>query len=153
MAQDEYYMRLAIEAARQAEEEGEVPIGAVIVYEDEVISTSYNRRETLQSSLAHAEIFAIHEANKHFNSWRLENCTLYVTLEPCPMCAGAIIQSRIDRVVYGAKDFKAGCVGTLMDLLSDLRFNHQVEWRSGVLGEECSALLTNFFKKLRKKDS
>src|SRR5699024_10540050 len=122
-----------------------VPIGAVIVYKGEVIARGYNKRESNQVSLNHAELIAIARANKQLGSWRLENCTLYVTLEPCPMCAGALVQSRIERVVYGAKDPKAGCVGTLMNLVTDQRFNHQVDWTSGVLEKECSYLLTDFF--------
>ena len=149
--QDEKYMYMAIMEAKKAREIGEVPIGAVIVFENEIIATGYNVRETTQSTLAHAELVAIKEANKKIGSWRLEDCTLYVTLEPCPMCAGAIIQSRIKRVVYGAKDPKAGCAGTLMNLLDENRFNHQAELTTGVLEEECSSLLTSFFRELRKQ--
>ena len=149
--QDEKYMYMAIMEAKKAREIGEVPIGAVIVFENEIIATGYNVRETTQSTLAHAELVAIKEANKKIGSWRLEDCTLYVTLEPCPMCAGAIIQSRIKRVVYGAKDPKAGCAGTLMNLLDENRFNHQAELITGVLEEECSSLLTSFFRELRKQ--
>lgn len=148
---DERFMQIAIEEAKKAREINEVPIGAVIVYHDEVIATGYNLRETTQTTLSHAELLAIQEANKKIGSWRLEDCTLYVTLEPCPMCAGAIVQSRIRRVVFGAFDPKAGCGGTLMNLLEDERFNHQAELISGVLETECSALLTDFFKELRKK--
>lgn len=151
LLKDKKFMRLALEEARKAEEMGEVPIGAVIVYEGEVIGTGYNQRELTQMTLSHAELMAIEEANKKIGSWRLEDCTLYVTLEPCPMCAGALVQSRIKRVVYGASDPKAGCVGTLMNLVQEKRFNHQVEWESAVLEKECSELLTNFFKKLRQK--
>jgi len=148
---DEYYMDLAILEAKKAEKLGEVPIGAVIVCDDKIISTGYNERETTHSTLAHAELTAIARANEINSSWRLENCTLYVTLEPCPMCAGAIIQSRIKRVVYGASDYKSGCAGTLMNLLVDERFNHQVDLTTGVKQKETSALLTNFFKTLRNK--
>lgn|SRR5699024_4123627 len=151
MTEDERYMLLALEAAKQAEAIGEVPIGAVIVYEDEVIATGYNKREKLQTTLSHAEIFAMQEANEKIGSWRLENCTMYVTLEPCMMCAGAIVQSRIKRVVYGASDPKGGCAGTLMNLLEDERFNHQVEVTSGVLEDECKSILQAFFKQLRHK--
>lgn len=151
LSKDEKFMELAILEAKKAKKIGEVPIGAVIVCDDEVISTGYNERETTYSTLAHAELTAISRANKIKSSWRLEECTLYVTLEPCPMCAGAIIQSRIKRVVYGASDYKSGCAGTLMNLLDDSRFNHQVEVIKGVKEEETSALLTNFFKKLRDK--
>ena len=148
---DETYMLAAMREAEKAREINEVPIGAVIVYEGEIIASGYNIRETLQTTLSHAELIAIQEANKKIGSWRLEDCTLYVTLEPCPMCAGAIVQSRIKRVVYGAPDPKAGCVGTLMNLLDDKRFNHQVEVTSGVLERECGQLLTDFFRKLRNK--
>lgn len=147
---DEKFMQTAIDEAHKASKLNEVPIGAVIVYENEIIATGYNIRETSQSTLSHAELIAIQAANQKLSSWRLEDCTLYVTLEPCQMCAGAIVQSRIKRVVFGAFDPKAGCVGTLMNLLDDERFNHQVEVTSGVLEEECSKLLTTFFQKLRK---
>lgn len=148
---DETYMKLAIAEAKKAEAIGEVPIGAVIVHDEQVIGTGYNVRETTQKAGTHAELLAIEQANEHVGSWRLEDCTLYVTLEPCPMCAGAIVQSRIPRVVYGARDPKAGCVGTLMNLLQEERFNHQAEVTTGVLEEDCSALLTNFFANLRKR--
>lgn len=147
---DEQYMSLAIEEAKKAEQMKEVPIGAVIVYKGEVIGKGYNVREATQKTLSHAELIAIQEANKKIGSWRLEECTLYVTLEPCPMCAGAIIQSRIKRVVYGARDMKAGCAGTLMNLLEEARFNHQAEVTHGILEEECRLLLTNFFQQLRQ---
>lgn len=146
---DEVFMQEAIKQAILAKEQAEVPIGAVIVFQDKVIATGYNVRETSQSTLSHAELIAIQEANSKIGSWRLEDCTLYVTLEPCPMCAGAIVQSRIKRVVFGAFDPKAGCAGSLMNLLNDDRFNHQVEFESGVLEEECGQLLTEFFKGLR----
>ncbi|RKQ13756.1 nucleoside deaminase [Oceanobacillus bengalensis] len=144
-------MRQAIKEAKKAQEMEEVPIGAVIVYKDDIIATGHNMRESTQKTLSHAELIAIEEANKKISSWRLEDCTLYVTLEPCPMCAGAIVQSRIKRVVYGAPDPKAGCAGTMMNLLNETRFNHQVELARGILEEECSLLLTNFFQTLRKK--
>lgn len=144
-------MKLAIDQAREAEAIGEVPIGAVIVHDGEVVGTGYNLRETSQQANSHAEMIAIQAANEQVGSWRLEDCTLYVTLEPCPMCAGAIIQSRIPRVVFGASDPKAGCVGTIMNLLKEERFNHQADVTSGVLGEECSVLLTTFFSKLRER--
>lgn len=152
MNKDKKYMELAILEAKKAQSLNEVPIGAVIVLNDEVIASGYNIRETSQTTLSHAELIAINEANKKVGSWRLEDCTLYVTLEPCPMCAGAIIQSRIKRVVYGATDPKAGCAGTLMNLLIEDRFNHQVEVTGGILQSECSGLLANFFKALRKKN-
>lgn len=144
-------MTLAITEAKKALAYDEVPIGAVIVYKGEVIATGFNRRETTQTTLSHAELMAIVEANVKIGSWRLEDCTLYVTLEPCPMCAGAIVQSRIKRVVYGATDPKAGCAGTLMNLLNEERFNHQVEVEKGVLEAECGALLTDFFRQLRDR--
>lgn len=148
---DEQFMELAIEEAKKAWMINEVPIGAVIVYEGEVVAQGYNVRETSQTTLSHAELIAIHKANDYIGSWRLEDCTLYVTLEPCPMCAGAIIQSRIKRVVFGASDPKAGCAGTLMNLLDDQRFNHQAEVVGGVLEEQCGQLLKDFFKQLRKR--
>lgn len=144
-------MREAIKEAKLAEENNEVPIGAVIVYEGEIIARGRNVREETEQVLSHAELLAIEQANKHLGSWRLEGCTLYVTLEPCQMCAGTIVQARIDRVVYGASDPKAGCAGTLMNLLQDERFNHQCDVTRGVLAEECGSLLSNFFKKIRKK--
>lgn len=149
--QDIYFMQLAIEEAKKAEAIQEVPIGAVIVLNGEVISAAHNLRETEQRSIAHAELLAIDEACKKLGTWRLEDATLYVTLEPCPMCAGGIVLSRVKRVVYGAGDPKGGCAGTLMNLLTDERFNHQCEVVDGVLEEECGTLLTNFFRELRKK--
>lgn len=151
MEQDIYFMQLAMEEAKKAKEIQEVPIGAVIVLDGEVISVAHNLRETEQRSIAHAELLAIDEACKKLGTWRLENATLYVTLEPCPMCAGGIVLSRVKRVVYGASDPKGGCAGTLMNLLTDERFNHQCEVVPGVMEEECGALLTNFFKELRKR--
>lgn len=144
-------MRVAIQEAKKAEDIKEVPIGAIIVLNDEIIATGFNVRETTQSTLSHAELIAIDKANKKLGSWRLEDCTLYVTLEPCPMCAGAIIQSRIKRVVFGAYDPKAGCAGTIMNLLQEEMFNHQVELVGGVLEEDCRSLLTYFFQKLRRQ--
>lgn len=144
-------MQAAMEEARNARGINEVPIGAVIVHEGEIIASGYNIRETSQETLSHAELIAIKKANRKIGSWRLEDCTLYVTLEPCPMCAGAIVQSRIKRVVYGAPDPKAGCGGTLMNLLDEERFNHQVEVTRGVLEAECGQLLTRFFRELRRK--
>ena len=149
--QDIYFMQLAIEEAKKAEAIQEVPIGAVIVLNGEVISAAHNLRETEQRSIAHAELLAIDEACKKLGTWRLEDATLYVTLEPCPMCAGGIVLSRVKRVVYGASYPKGGCAGTLMNLLTDERFNHQCEVVAGVLEEECGTLLTNFFRELRKK--
>ncbi|WP_454638161.1 tRNA adenosine(34) deaminase TadA [Bacillus mycoides] len=151
MERDIYFMQLAIKEAKKAEAIQEVPIGAVIVLDGEVISVAHNLRETEQRSIAHAELLAIDEACKKLGTWRLEDATLYVTLEPCPMCAGGIVLSRIKRVVYGASDPKGGCAGTLMNLLTDERFNHQCEVVPGVLEEECGTLLTIFFRELRKK--
>lgn len=151
MKHDDYFMTLALQEAEKALEIGEVPIGAVVVYNNEVIASGYNLRETSQTTLSHAELIAINEANKKVGSWRLEDCTLYVTLEPCAMCAGAIVQSRIPRVVYGASDPKSGCAGTLMNLLEEKRFNHQVEVERGILEVESSSMLRAFFKQLRRK--
>ncbi|MBS4197975.1 tRNA adenosine(34) deaminase TadA [Lederbergia citri] len=148
---DEKFMRAAIEEAKKAREYDEVPIGAVIVLEGNIIAAAHNLRETEQNSIAHAEILAIEEACKKLGTWRLEKAELYVTLEPCPMCSGAIILSRIKKVVYGASDPKAGCAGTLMNLLQDERFNHQSEVVDGVLKEECGMLLSQFFRELREK--
>ena len=149
MNNDEYFMNLAIEQAKKAQEIGEVPIGAIIVKGDQVIASAYNLREKNQQSIAHAEILAIDEACRALGSWRLDEVTLYVTLEPCPMCAGAIVLSRVKRVVYGAPDPKAGCAGTLMNLLQEERFNHQVEVTRGVEEVACSSLLSQFFRELR----
>lgn len=147
----EYWMAEAMAEARKAEEIGEVPIGAVIVRNGEIIARGYNLRETTLDPTAHAEMIAIKEASARLNAWRLLDCTLYVTLEPCPMCAGAIVNSRIPTVVYAAPDPKAGCAGTLMNLLQEDRFNHRVELVADVMREECGLLLTNFFRKLRGK--
>lgn len=148
---DFYYMREALVQADEAERLGEVPIGAVIVKDGVVVAKAYNLREINQQAIAHAELLAIEKACKALGTWRLTGCTLYVTLEPCPMCAGAIVQSRIERVVYGATDPKAGCAGTLMNLLNEARFNHQTIVESGVLEEECSQRLIAFFRKLRER--
>ncbi|WP_392397258.1 tRNA adenosine(34) deaminase TadA [Robertmurraya massiliosenegalensis] len=145
----ELFMREAIAEAKKAEELGEVPIGAVIVLDGVIIARAHNLRESNQSAIAHAEILAIDEACRILGTWRLEKATLYVTLEPCPMCAGASMLSRIENVVYGANDPKGGCAGTFMNLLQDQRFNHQSNVISGVLEEECGQLLTDFFRKLR----
>jgi tRNA(adenine34) deaminase len=148
---DEFFMEEAIKEARKAEELNEVPIGAVIVLDGKIISKAHNLRESKQSAIAHAELLAIDSACKELNNWRLENATLYVTLEPCPMCSGAIILSRIKRVVYGAADPKGGCAGTFMNLLGDERFNHQSEVTKGVLESECGQLLSDFFRNIREK--
>ncbi|MCR5116059.1 MAG: tRNA adenosine(34) deaminase TadA [Lachnospiraceae bacterium] len=149
---DEKYMLAAIAQAKKAYKLGEVPIGCVIVYEDKIIGRGYNRRNTDKTSLAHAEITAIKRANKVINDWRLEDCTLYVTLEPCQMCAGAIVQARIPRVVMGAMNPKAGCAGSVMEILNNPEFNHQVEVKNGVLQEKCSKLLKDFFIDLRNRN-
>ncbi|MBN7745057.1 tRNA adenosine(34) deaminase TadA [Bacillus velezensis] len=148
---DEYYMREAIKEAKKAEAKGEVPIGAVLVLHDEIVARAHNLRETEQRSLAHAEMLAIDEACRKLGTWRLEDAVLYVTLEPCPMCAGAVVLSRVNKVVFGAFDPKGGCTGTLMNLLQEERFNHQAEVVSGVLGEECGEMLSAFFRKLRRQ--
>jgi tRNA(adenine34) deaminase len=144
-------MREAIAQAKKAEALREVPIGAVIVRDGEIIGKGFNRRETSKDPTLHAEMIAIREASDYLGAWRLLDCTLYVTLEPCPMCAGAIVQARLPRVVFAAPDPKAGCAGTLMNLLQEDRFNHRAEVIHGVLGEECSAMLTSFFRGLRSK--
>ncbi len=144
-------MRLAIDEALKAKDKLEVPIGAVIVQNDEVVASAYNLRETEQRSVAHAELLAIDEACKKLRTWRLEDATLYVTLEPCPMCAGAIVLSRVKRVVFGAYDPKGGCAGTLLNLLEFEKFNHQAEVVGGMLEEECGSLLTTFFRELRQR--
>lgn len=148
---DHHYMQEALEEAKKAAALGEVPIGAVIVYKDEIIARAHNLRETTQNALTHAESMAIQEACRKIGSWRLEETTLYVTLEPCPMCAGAILQSRVPRVVYGARDIKAGCVDSLYRLLNDPRFNHECTVTEGVMAEECGQILTDFFKALRDR--
>lgn len=150
MTQDEKYMRQAITQAKKAYALNEVPIGCVIVQEDHVIARGYNRRNTDKNALAHAELAAIRRASKRTGDWRLEDCTMYVTLEPCQMCAGAIVQCRMKRVVVAAMNPKAGCTGSVLNLLQMPQFNHQVELETGVLQEECSQLLSQFFEELRK---
>ncbi|PLR65519.1 tRNA adenosine(34) deaminase TadA [Bacillus sp. UMB0893] len=151
MDKDTLYMELAIKEALKAKAIGEVPIGAIIVLNDEIVGSGYNLRETEQRSIAHAEMLAIDQACSALGTWRLEDATLYVTLEPCPMCAGAIVLSRVKRVVYGAADPKGGCAGTLMNLLDEKRFNHQAEVTKGILEDECGQLLSDFFRELRQK--
>ncbi len=146
---DEKYMREALKEAKKAYKLGEVPIGCVIVYEGQIIGRGYNRRNTDKSTLCHAEITAIKKASKFIGDWRLEGCTLYVTLEPCQMCSGAIIQARVDRVVFGSSNPKAGCGGSLLNILECPSFNHQADVTRGVLIDECSEILTRFFKELR----
>lgn len=151
MNQDEKYMREAIKQAKKAYAIGEVPIGCVIVYEDKIIGRGYNRRTIDKNTIAHAEMIAIKKAGKKMGDWRLEDCTMYVTLEPCQMCSGAIVQSRMKKVVIGCMNPKAGCAGSVLNLLQMEEFNHQVELEIGVLGEECSSLMKSFFKELRAK--
>lgn len=148
---DAEYMRLAIEQAKIAESYDEVPIGAVVVYEGEVISCGYNRRELDEDPAGHAEFIALKKASEKLGHWRLSGCTVYVTLEPCLMCAGLMYQSRIDRCVYGAKDPKAGALGTLYQINEDERLNHRFEVTPGVLEDECAGLLSGFFAKLRAR--
>ena len=145
------FMKAAIRQAKKARDLGETPIGCVIEFEGKIIGRGYNRRMTDHTVLAHAEIIAIRKACKKTGDWRLENCTMYVTLEPCPMCAGAIVQARIPRVVIGAMNSKAGCAGSVLDLLHEPGFNHQVQTEHGVCGDECSQMLKDFFKELREK--
>ena len=147
----EYYMKMALKEAKKAYKLGEVPIGCVVVHEDKIIGRGYNRRNTDKSTLAHAEIAAIKKASKIIGDWRLEDCTLYVTLEPCQMCAGAIVQARIPTVVMGSMNPKAGCAGSILNILEVPKFNHQVHTIRGILEEECSQMLTTFFKELRIK--
>lgn len=151
MNQHEVFMKEAIRQAKKAAKLDEVPIGCVITYEGRIIARGYNRRNTDKSTLAHAEISAIKKASKVIGDWRLEECTLYVTLEPCQMCAGAIVQARIPRVVIGTMNAKAGCAGSIYNLLQEPRFNHQVEVVYDVLREDCTNLLTTFFSNLRLK--
>ena len=148
---DEKYMRAAIKQAQKAYAINETPIGCVIVYEGKIIGRGYNRRNTDKDPLAHAEIKAIKKASKKMGDWRLEQCTMYVTLEPCQMCAGAIVQARIKKVYIGCMNPKAGCAGSIMNLFNVDAFNHQVESENGILEEECSMLLKEFFRNLRNK--
>ena len=147
---DQKFMKAAIAQARKAEALDEVPIGCVIVYEGKIIARGYNRRNTDLNTISHAEMNAIRKASKKLGDWRLEGCTIYITLEPCQMCSGAIVQSRIDRCVIGAMNPKAGCAGSVMNLLQVAQFNHQVEITRGVLEEECSSMLSSFFRRLRE---
>jgi tRNA(adenine34) deaminase len=147
----EHWMKLALEEAQLAADEEEVPIGAVIVYQQRVIARAHNQREQLHDPTAHAEMIAITQAAESRQSWRLDGCTLYVTLEPCPMCAGAIVQARIPTVVYGAADPKAGAVQTLYRLLSDERLNHRCEVVAGVMAEPCGQILSRFFQQQRRQ--
>ena len=151
MTQQEKYMKAAIREARKAYKLDEVPIGCVIVQNDKIIARGYNRRNTDKNTLAHAELSAMKKASKKTGDWRLEDCTMYVTLEPCQMCAGAIVQSRLGKVVIGSMNPKAGCAGSVINLLQMKQFNHQVDIQTGVMQEECSAMLSEFFQELRGK--
>ena len=151
MTSDESFMKQAVKQAKKAYDKLETPIGCVIVHEDKIIARGYNKRNMKKNTLAHAEILAINKASKVLGDWRLEDCTMYVTLEPCPMCAGAIVQARIPHVVIGSMNPKAGCAGSVLNILQQDGLNHQVEITKGVLAEECSGLMTSFFRELRKK--
>lgn len=151
MTADEKFMKAAITQARKAYAIDEVPIGCVIVQNDKIIARGYNRRNNDKNTLAHAELSAIRKASKKTGDWRLEDCDLYVTLEPCQMCAGAIVQSRMRRVIIGSMNSKAGCAGSILNLLQIPQFNHQVEITQGILEEECSTMLSRFFRELRQR--
>lgn len=146
----EYFMKLALKQAKKAYEKLEIPVGAIIVKDNKVISKAYNLKELKNDTTKHAEILAIQKASKKLNSWRLENCEMYVTLEPCSMCAGAIIQARLKKIYIGAMDYKTGACGSVLNLFNDYKFNHYVECENGILKEECSNILKQFFKELRK---
>jgi len=150
---DERFMRAAIAQAEIAEENGDVPIGAIVVYQNQVIAKGYNQRHQLNDPTAHAEIIALTAAAEHIGNWRLQGCTIYVTLEPCPMCAGALVLARLDRLVYACDDPKAGACGSLYNIVQDERLNHKVEISKGVLAKECSSLLQVFFRKRRAKNT
>ena len=152
LQEKEFFMREALKEAQKAYDQAEVPIGAVVVLNGEIIGRGHNLREKEQDATLHAEIKAIRQANQHLGSWRLEDCELFVTLEPCPMCSGAMILARMKKVIFGAFDPKAGTAGTFMNLLQDSRFNHQVEVEQGVLEEECQEILRSFFKGLRERN-
>ena len=145
-------MRVAIEQANIAEENGDVPIGAIIVYQNQIIGKAYNQREQLKDPTAHAEIIALTQAAAYIKSWRLNGCTMYVTLEPCAMCAGALVLARMDRLVFGCDDPKTGACGSLYDIVRDERLNHRLEVTSGVLADECSRILQEFFERRRKEN-
>lgn len=146
----EKYMREALRQAKKAAAIGETPIGCVIVHRDKIIARGYNKRNSRKTALGHAELTAIQKAGKKLGDWRLEDCTMYITLEPCPMCAGAIVQARIPRVVIGAMNPKAGCAGSILNLLQVDRFNHQAEVTTGVLERECQTVMKDFFRQLRE---
>lgn len=151
LTQSEKYMKAALREAKKAYKINEVPIGCVIVQQDKIIARGYNRRNIEHNATAHAEITAIKKAGKKTGDWRLEDCTMYITLEPCQMCAGAIVQARIKEVVIGAMNPKAGCAGSILNLLKMQQFNHQVQVTTGVLGDECAGMLTQFFSELRER--
>lgn len=151
MTRDEKYMKEALKQAKKARDIEEVPIGCVIVYQDKIIGRGYNRRRIDKNTLSHAELNAIKKASKKLGDWRLDDCEMYVTLEPCQMCAGAIVQSRIKKVYIGCMNPKAGCAGSILNLLQIEKFNHQVEIIKGILEEECSSIMKEFFKSLRAK--
>ena len=151
MTEDEKFMKAALAQAKKAAAIDEVPIGCVIVYEGKIIARGYNKRNKEKNTLSHAEMNAIRKASKYLGDWRLEGCTMYITLEPCPMCAGAIVQARVDRVVIGSMNAKAGCAGSVLNVLQERRFNHQVELTKDVLHEECSSMLSGFFRELRER--
>lgn len=151
MTKEERYMKEAIKQAKKAEVIEEVPIGCIIVYKDKIISRGYNRRNIDKNTLSHAELNAIKKASKKLGDWRLDDCEMYVTLEPCQMCAGAIVQSRIKKIYIGSMNPKAGCAGSVINLLQVKEFNHQVEVVTGILNEECSSMLTDFFRRLREQ--
>ena len=151
MTEDEKFMKAALAQAKKAAAIDEVPIGCVIVYEGKIIARGYNKRNKEKNTLSHAEMNAIRKASKYLGDWRLEGCTMYITLEPCPRCAGAIVQARVDRVVIGSMNAKAGCAGSVLNVLQERRFNHQVELTKDVLHEECSSMLSGFFRELRER--
>lgn len=151
MSPDEKYMKEAIKQAKKAAALDEVPIGCVIVYENQIVARGYNRRNTDRNTTSHAEINAIRRASRKLGDWRLEGCTIYITLEPCQMCAGAIVQARITRAVIGSMNAKAGCAGSILNLLEMEQFNHQVDVTRGILEEECSTMLSSFFRNLRER--
>ena len=151
MTREEKYMKEAIKQARKAYALGEVPIGCVIVYDEKIIARGYNRRVTDKNTLSHAELNAIRKASKKLGDWRLDNCEMYITLEPCQMCAGAIVQSRIKKAYAGCMNPKAGCAGSILNLLDVPQFNHQVEFQQDILHDECSMMLTSYFKEMRER--
>ncbi len=151
LSDDERYMREAIRQAKKAEKIGDVPIGCVIVYDGKIIARGYNRRNKDKTTLAHAELVAIKKASKILGDWRLEECTMYITLEPCQMCAGAIVQARIPKVICGCMNPKAGCAGSILDLFHVDKFNHKVDFEYGIMEDECREMMQSFFRKLRKK--